>query len=144
MATMIFVNLPVLDLNRSMHFFKELGFTFNPQFTDETAACMRITDTIYAMLLTHSKFKEFTRKEIADARKATEVLTCLTFETKDKVNELADKAISAGGVEPRDETDYGFMFTRSFEDPDGHIWELLWMDPTFVNKEAEAATANMQ
>ena len=88
MTTKIFVNLPVKDLDRSMEFFKTLGFTFNPQFTDETAACMVISDDIYAMLLTHAKFKEFTQKEIADATKTTEVLTCLAVDSKDEVNEL--------------------------------------------------------
>src|SRR5512132_2647013 len=97
MPTMIFVNLAVKDLERSKEFFKHLGFTFNPQFTDETAACMVIADDMYAMLLTHPKFKEFTKKDIADAHKTTEVLTCLSFDSKEKVNDVVDGAIAAGG-----------------------------------------------
>jgi predicted lactoylglutathione lyase len=128
MATKIFVNLPVKDLNKSMDFFKEIGYSFNPQFTDETAACMVITEDIYAMLLTHAKFKEFTKKEIADATKTTEVLTCLSTDSKDQVNELVDNALKAGATEARDPEDYGFMYSRSFNDLDGHIWEVLRMD----------------
>lgn len=139
MPTKIFVNLPVKDLSRSMDFFTKLGFSFNSQFTDETAACMVITEDIYAMLLTHAKFKEFTSKEIADANKTTEVLTCLSFDSKEKVNEIADSAIKSGGAEARPAMDYGFMFGRSFSDPDGHIWEAIWMDPAFVNQEQRPA-----
>lgn len=132
MPTKIFVNLPVKDLNKSMDFFKQIGFTFNRQFTDETAACMVITEDIYAMLLTHAKFKEFTPKEIADSTKTTEVLTCLSFDSKDQVNQIVDNAIKAGGSEARPAQDYGFMFGRSFNDLDGHIWETVWMDPSAV------------
>lgn len=134
MTINIFVNLAVKDLARSIAFFKALGFTFNPQFTDETAACMVISDTIYAMLLTHDKFKEFTKKEIVDATKATEVLTCLSFDSKDRVNELAGAALKAGGTEAREPMDYGFMYGRSFEDLDGHIWEVIWMDPSHIRE----------
>lgn len=134
MAIKIFVNLPVKDLNKSKEFFTRIGFTINPNFTDETAACVVITEDIYAMILTHTKFKEFTKKEIADATKTTEVLTCLSFDYKEKVNELMDKALQAGGTETRDAMDYGFMFGRSFNDLDGHIWEVIWMDPAAVNK----------
>ncbi|WHZ24703.1 MAG: Glyoxalase family protein [Nitrospira sp.] len=128
MISKIFVNLPVKDLNKSMTFFKAIGFSFNPQFTDQTAACMVMSEDIYAMLLTHDKIKQFTGKQIADAHKTTEVLTALAVENKAKVNELADKATQAGGKEAYAPKDYGFMFTRSFEDPDGHIWEIFWMD----------------
>ena len=134
MTMKIFVNLAVKDLDRSIVFFKWLGFTFNPQFTDETAACLVIADDIYAMLLTHSKFKEFTKKDIADAHKTTEVLTCLSFDSKDEVNELVDKAVAAGGTEAREPQDYGFMYGRSFNDPDGHIWEIIWMDPSHIQR----------
>ena len=134
MISKIFVNLPVNDLDKSMAFFKAVGFSFNPPFTDKTAACMVMSDDIYAMLLTHDKVKEFTEKPIADARKTTELLTALAVENKAKVNELADKAIKAGGTEAYAPKDYGFMFARSFEDPDGHIWEVFWMDPTQVQK----------
>ena len=132
MARKIFVNLPVQDLQRSMAFFAALGFTFNKQFTDDTAACMVISDGIYAMLLTHAKFREFTRKEIADATEVTEVLTCLSADSKAEVDRLADAALAAGGTEAREPMDYGFMYGRSFQDPDGHIWEVIWMDPSHV------------
>ena len=132
MVSKIFVNLPVKDLDKSMAFFKAIGFSFNPQFTDKTAACMVMNDAIYAMLLTHDKVKEFTKKPIADAHKTLEVLTALAVESKAKVSELADKAIQAGGKEAYAPKDYGFMFLRSFEDLDGHIWEVFWMDPAQV------------
>jgi predicted lactoylglutathione lyase len=135
MVSKIFVNLPVKDLDKSMAFFKALGFSFNPQFTDKTAACMVMSDDIYAMLLTHDKLREFSKKQIADAHQTTEVLTALAVESRDKVNELADKALMVGGKEAYSPKDYGFMFTRSFEDPDGHIWEVFWMDPATVQKE---------
>jgi predicted lactoylglutathione lyase len=132
MPTKIFVNLPVKDLTASMGFFEKLGFAFNRQFTDETAACMVISDDIYTMLLTETKFKEFTKKQIADATKTTEVLTWLSFDSKDKVNSLVDTALKAGATEAREPMDYGFMFGRSFNDLDGHIWEIIWMDPSAV------------
>lgn len=136
MATKIFVNLPVTDLERSKEFFTKIGFTINPQFTDETAASVVITEDIYAMLLTHDKFKQFTTKEIADATKTTEVITCLSFDKKEQVNELTEKALDAGGTETREPMDYGFMYGRSFSDPDGHIWEIVWMDPSAINQGA--------
>ena len=134
MINKIFVNLPVKDLDKSMAFFKAIGFSFNSQFTDKTAACMVMSDDIYAMLLTHDKVKEFTKKPIADAHRTLEVLTALAVEGKEKVNELADKALKAGAQEAYSPKDYGFMFTRNFEDPDGHIWEVFWMDPAQVQK----------
>ena len=144
MATKIFVNFPVKDLRQSMNFFKQLGFSFNPQFTDETAACMKIAEDIYAMLLTHDKFRQFTSKEIADATNTTEVLTCLALESKEKVNEVADKAIAAGGTESREPKDYGFMYQRCIDDLDGHTWELIWMDPAFVQPETESLNAAVE
>ncbi len=132
MSTKIFVNLPVKDLDKSKAFFAKLGYTFNPQFTDPTAACMVVSDDIYAMLLTEAKFKEFTTKKVADATKTTEVLVCLSMDTKDKVNNVVDTAIAAGATEAREAMDYGFMFGRSFNDLDGHIWEIVWMDPKHV------------
>ena len=134
MINKIFVNLPVKDLDKSMGFFKAIGFSFNPQFTDKTAACMVMSDDIYAMLLTHDKVKEFSKKEIADAHKTTEVLTALAVENKAKVHQLADNALKAGAKETYPPKDYGFMFARSFEDPDGHIWEVFWMDQAQVQK----------
>jgi len=144
MTTKIFVNLPVQDLTQSIKFFNQLGFTFNPQFTDDTAACMVITEDIYAMLLTHAKFKEFTSEEIADTRKVREVLTCLALESQEKVNEITDKAIQAGGQEANDAKDYGFMYSRSFKDLDGHIWEVMWMDPAFVNQAPETQNSAVE
>ena len=128
MPTKIFVNLPVKNLDKSMDFFKGLGFSFNPQFTDETAASMVISDDIYAMLLTHQKFKEFTKKEIADATKTTEVLIALSMNSKAEVDSLVDKALSLGATKALEPADHGFMFERSFNDLDGHIWEIFYMD----------------
>jgi predicted lactoylglutathione lyase len=134
MATKIFVNLPVRDLPKSMAYFTSLGYTFNKQFTDETAACMVISEDIYAMLLTHAKFKEFTPKEISDATKATEVITCLSCESKTQVDDIISKAVAAGGKTYKAPMDYGFMYGNAVTDLDGHIWEYIWMDPNFVQK----------
>ena len=134
MATKIFVNLPVKDLKRSMAFFDALGFKNNPQFTDETAACMVVSEDIYVMILTEAKFKTFTPKQIVDATKSTEVLTCLTCESRDAVDEMVRKATSAGGSTYAEPKDYGFMYQHGFQDPDGHIWELIWMDPDAVQQ----------
>jgi uncharacterized protein len=134
MSTKIFVNLAVKDLIKSMDFFSKLGYTFNKQFTDDTAACMVIAEDIYAMLLTEEKFKSFTPKQISDASKATEVMTALSAESREKVNEMVDKALKAGATETRPAEDYGFMFGRSFNDLDGHIWEYIWMDENNVQK----------
>jgi hypothetical protein len=130
--TQIFVNLPVKDLDRSMGFFKALGFDFNAQFTNEHAACMVISENIYAMLLTEPMFKRFTPKDIADASKTTEVLTALMVESRDSVDAMMGKALAAGATEVRDPQDHGFMYGRAFNDPDGHIWEIGWMDPAHV------------
>jgi predicted lactoylglutathione lyase len=129
MTTKIFVNLPVADLDRSVQFFTALGFTFNPQYTDETATCMIVSDTIFVMLLTHAKFKEFTPRPICDARSSTEVLVCLTRERREDVDETVRKAVAAGGTTYADPQDHGFMYGHGFQDPDGHIWELVAMAP---------------
>jgi hypothetical protein len=140
MATKIFVNLPVKDLQRSMAFFTQLGYTFNPQFTDEKAACMVISEDIYAMLLTEPFFAGFLQgKEVADATKTKEVLVCLSADNKDAVNNLVNQAVAAGGTEFGQPQDHGFMFYRSFEDPDGHVWEIMWMDPAAVVPQEAAA-----
>ena len=137
MATKIFVNLPVKNLDKTKEFFSKLGYSFNHQFTDEKAACMVISQDIYAMLITEKFFKTFTpKKEIADASKITEVIVALSAESKDEVNILIDKALAAGGKEARPAEDHGFMFGRSFEDPDGHIWEVFWMDPAHVQPQS--------
>lgn len=128
MNKQIFVNLPVTDLTKSKAFFAALGYTFNPQFTDENAACMIISDdSIYAMLLTRDFFKTFTAKHIADAREVTEVLTCLSCESREEVDQQVAKAVAAGGKAHRAPQDYGFMYSHGFEDLDGHIWELAYM-----------------
>ena len=136
MARKIFVNLPVKDLKKSMTFFGKLGFIFNKQFTDETAACMVVSEDIYAMLLTHGKFKTFTPKQICDANTSTEVLVCLSADSREEVNELVRKAIAAGGKTYKEPQDYGFMYGHGFQDLDGHIWELAFMEPSAINKEA--------
>ena len=133
MPTKIFVNLPVKDLNRSMEFFTKLDFTFNAQFTDETAACMIVSEDIFVMLLTQDKFKTFTPKAICDATKSTEVLVCLSSESRDKVNEMVRKAVAGGGTTYNEPQDHGFMYGHSFQDLDGHIWELTYMEPSAIN-----------
>ena len=130
MHTKIFVNLPVRNLDTSMEFFTKLGFNFNPQFTDETAACMMITEDIFVMLLTEAKFKTFTPKEICDATKSTEVLVCLSLESRERVDEMVRKAAGAGGTTYNEPQDYGFMYGHGFQDLDGHIWEVIYMEPS--------------
>ena len=134
MATKIFVNLPVKDLKKSIEFFTRLGYSFNPQFTDETATCMIISEDIYAMLLTHEKFKVFTPKEICDATKSSEVLICLSCDSRQQVDEMVSKAVAAGGTTYNQPQDHGFMYGHGYQDLDGHIWELMWMDPSAVNQ----------
>jgi predicted lactoylglutathione lyase len=134
MPKAIYVNLPVADLKRSMVFFEALGFSFNKQFTNDDAASLVISETIFAMLHTPDSFRRFTSKALSDAHKTTEVLLTLQVENKEMVNELTDKALKAGGREPRAPEDHGFMFGRAFEDPDGHIWEIFWMDPKGVQQ----------
>ena len=129
MAQQIFVNLPVKDLKRSMSFFDKLGFKNNPQFTDDTAACMVVSETIFVMLLTEPKFKSFAPKPISDATKSTEVLIALSFESRQKVDEVVRTATSNGGTTYAEPKDYGFMYQHGFQDPDGHVWEVFWMDP---------------
>ena len=128
MATKIYVNLPVKDLQRSVRFFKAMGFGFDPQLSDETAACMMISDDIFAMLLTEAKFREIARRPVADATRMTEVLTCLSVESRARVNQLVDRALTQGGREMREPEDHGYMFGRSFSDLDGHIWEIIYMN----------------
>ena len=134
MSTKIFVNLPVRDLGKSMAFFKLLGFGFNSQFTDDTAACMVVSESIYVMLLTEKKFQEFTPKPICDATKSTEVLVCLSCESRGKVDEIVRNAVAAGGTTYSPSKDYGFMYQHGFQDPDGHLWELVYMDPNAIKQ----------
>lgn len=129
MAAKIFVNLPVKDLKKSIAFFTKLGYKFNPQFTDERATCMIVSEDIFVMLLTQAKFKTFTPKAICDATKSTEVLLALTAESRQKVDEMVRNATAAGGTTYNPPQDHGFMYQHGFQDLDGHIWEIFWMDP---------------
>ena len=125
----IFVNLSVSDLNRSMEFFKSLGFQFNPKFTDQNGACMVLSEEGYVMLLAKPFFKTFTKREICNTQTHTEALVALSCDSRAEVDELVKKAIAAGGSHAMDSTDHGFMYAWSFYDPDGHHWEVFWMDP---------------
>ncbi|MBO7939556.1 MULTISPECIES: VOC family protein [Streptomyces] len=129
---MIFVNLPVNDLDASKKFFTELGYTINPQFSDENATSVVISDTIVAMLLTKPFYATFTKKEIADATKTSETLIALSAESRDKVDELVDRALALGATPSGETQDMGFMYGRAFDDLDGHTWEIIWMDPSAV------------
>ena len=134
MATKIFVNLPVKDLNKTVEFFTKLGFRFNPQFTDENATCMIVGEDIFVMLLVEKFFKTFTKKEICDATKDAEVIVALSAESREKVDQMMNKVIEAGGRESRESQDYGWMYGRSFQDIDGHLWEIVYMDESAVQK----------
>lgn len=129
MPTKIFVNLPVKNLNQSIQFFTQLGYTFNPQFTDETATCMIVSEDIFVMLLTEGKFKMFTPKAICDATKSTEVLICLSCDSRADVDAMVHKAVAAGGSTYNEPQDHGFMYAHGYQDLDGHIWELMAMEP---------------
>ncbi|GLX70672.1 VOC family protein [Paenibacillus glycanilyticus] len=133
-ANSMFVNLPVKDLKKSIAFFGEVGFEFNPNFTDDNATCMVIGENIYAMLLVEGYFKTFTKKEIADTSKVTEVLVALMVESRAKVDKLVDSAIEAGGQIANDTQDLGFMYQRSFLDLDGHQWEIGFMDESAISQ----------
>lgn len=128
MPKMIFVNLPVADLERSVAFYKALGAEQNMQFSDHTAAMMVMSETIHVMLLTHDKYRQFTSKQIADAKLTSAVLLCISEESREAADTITKKALAAGGRESRPAEDHGFMYGRSFEDPDGHVWEPMWMD----------------
>ena len=129
MAKLIFVNLPVSDLARATAFYEAIGAVKNEQFCDDTASCMVFSDTVHAMLLTHDKFRQFTPKKIADAKTSSEVLICISADSRDAIDAVVGKASTAGGVaDPSPKQDFGYMYGRSFEDPDGHIWEVMWMD----------------
>ncbi|MBK9422205.1 MAG: glyoxalase/bleomycin resistance/extradiol dioxygenase family protein [Flavobacteriales bacterium] len=134
MPKQIFINMHVKDLPKSKVFFEQIGYSFNPQFSDENAACLVISDTIYCMLLTTGHMERFIPKgkSIADATKTTETLLALSCDSKDAVNAIYDKAIASGATECRPAEDHGFMYARSFNDLDGHIWEVFWMDPSAV------------
>lgn len=137
MTTKMFVNLPVKDLGKSVKFFTTLGFKFNPQFTDENATCMIVSEENFVMLLVEDYFKTFTPKPVSDARKSTEVLICLSADSRQDIDEMVRKAVAAGATTPRPAQDHGFMYQHGFEDLDGHLWELA-----FMNLEAHAAQKN--
>src|SRR5688572_7122423 len=128
MRAQIFVNLVVSDLKRSMAFYSSSGFVNEPRFTDETAACMKYSEEIFVMLLTPQKFSEFTKKKIADTRSTASAILSISVENAEQVNNLLKKVLASGGKEPLPAKDYGFMNMRSFEDPDGHLWEVFHMD----------------
>jgi len=135
MITNIFVNLPVKDLNKTVEFFTKLGFTFNPQFTDENATCMIVGKDVFVMLLVEKFFKTFTKKEISDTTKNTEAIVALSAQSREEVDQMMDKVLGAGGREARDPQDHGWMYGRSFEDINGHLWEIFYMDESAMKKE---------
>jgi uncharacterized protein len=134
----IFVNLAVTDLGRAVDFFTDLGFSFDPRFTDEQATCMVVSDEAFVMLLVEDRFKDFTKKELADPRTHTEAIVALSADSREQVDELADKALQAGGSPANEPLEMDFMYGRSFQDPDGHLWEVVWMDPSALREEALA------
>jgi predicted lactoylglutathione lyase len=139
MTQMIFVNLPVTDLAKSRAFLEALGAVNEPRFTDETAAAMTFSESIHVMLLTHEKFSQFTPRSIADARTGSEVLLCLSSTSRESVDSTIERAVRAGGTaDPSPKQDYGVMYGRSVADPDGHIWEIMWMDASAAERGAEA------
>lgn len=135
MATQIFVNLPVKNLDRSIDFFTQLGFSFNAQFTDDSGTCMIIGENIFAMLLVEERFKDFTKKEICNAKKSTEVLIAIDAESREHVDDLVQKAVKAGGALYSEPQDHGWMYQHAFEDPDGHQWEICYMDESALPSE---------
>lgn len=131
MPQQIFVNLPVKDLNKSIEFFTKLGYTFNPQFTNEKATCMIISENIFVMLLVENFFQSFIKKGICNTSESIESIICLSADSREKVDEMVTKALAAGGTAPNEKQDHGFMYGHGFTDPDGHMWEYTWMDPNY-------------
>jgi len=143
MTQLIFINLPVADLNRSIAFYEAVGATKNPMFSDDTAACMVLSDVIHVMLLTHDKWRTFTDRQIPDAHASAQMLLCLSRDSRNAVDAVVAQARAAGGAaDPNKPQDYGFMYGRSYADPDGHIWETMWMDPAAVAAGPEAFAAH--
>lgn len=138
MATSIFVSLPVKDVKKSKRFYEAIGFKSNPQFEDETAVCMVVSETIYVMLETHEKFKMLSSKEIADTSKAYTSLHSLSCESRSAVDTLVTKAIEAGGSKAHEPEDHGFMYQSGFYDPDGHGWGIFWMDPAAIQDASQS------
>jgi predicted lactoylglutathione lyase len=133
-ADKIFVNLPVKDLKKTIDFFSNLGFEFNAQFTDDNAGCLVLGSNIFAMLLVEDFFKSFIKKEISDATKTTEVIVAISVQSREKVDELVERALASGGKPASDPQDHGFMYVRSFQDLDGHLWEITYMNENAVNQ----------
>jgi predicted lactoylglutathione lyase len=142
MARMIFPNLAVKDLERSKAFFGELGFEFDPRFTDDTATAMVVSEQAVVMLLQEEKFKEFTTKELVDPTKQAEVIIAFSADSREDVDSFADKALAAGGSPANEPMDLDFMYARSFDDPDGHTWEIVWMSPAALEQESEVGAAS--
>ncbi len=138
MATMIFVNLPVKDLNKSVEFFTKLGYQFNAEFTDENATCIIISDTIYVMLLVESFFQTFTHKKIVDATTSTETIISLSADSREQVDELISKAVAAGATTPHSPQDHGYMYGHGYQDLDGHLWNVMYMDPAVLPEQPVA------
>ena len=136
---MLFVNIPVADLERSKAFFAKLGFSYNPNFTDETAACMLVGEQAFVMLLTREKFAEFSKLPIADPTTHALALYCFSASSRDEVDAVSAAALAAGGTEVDDAEDFGFMYSRSFFDLDGHGWQVMWMDPAAAEQSADVA-----
>ena len=134
-VSQIYVNLPVKDLTKSVEFFTKVGFEFNPQFTDENATCMVVGENIFVMLLVEEFFRTFTKKDIADATKSTEVIVAISADSKEMVDEIVHKALEAGGKPSNEPIDHGFMYGWSFQDIDGHLWELMYMDESAANQD---------
>lgn len=141
MSRLIFVNLAVADLDRSVEFFTKLGFTFDPRFTDETATSMVVSDQAFVMLLVKDRFADFTPKEIVDSKAQTEAIVAVSADSREEVDELVDTALAAGGSTANEPMDLGFMYSRSFEDPDGHLWEVVYMDVAAAEAAHEASEA---
>jgi predicted lactoylglutathione lyase len=137
----LFVNIAVADLGRAVDFFSGLGFEFDPRFTDESATCMLIGEDAYAMLLVSDRFQDFTKKEVVDSATQTEAILALSADSREEVDDFAEKALATGGRPANDPMDMGFMYSRSFQDPDGHLWEVFWMDPAAVEQGPEAFAA---
>lgn len=138
MVKQIFVNLPVVDLEKAIEFFKNIGFTFNPKFTDEKAACIEIGENIFAMLLKENFFKTFTKKEIGDTSTTTEVINAFNVGSREEVDKMMEKVLTAGGTEHREKQDYGWMYNRGFTDLDGHLWEVFFMDESKAPSEMQS------
>lgn len=143
MAQLIFINLPVVDLPRSIAFYEAVGATRNPMFSDDTAACMVVSDVIHVMLLTHDKWRTFTDRQIPDAHASAQMSLCISVDSREAVDSVVERAGAAGGLmDPNPIQDHGFMYGRGYADPDGHIWEPMWMDPTAVAAGPEAFAAD--